>query len=1092
MPDNSNFRSPAVTPILSFSSNWYHENHQFHKFNTILITSRKQIIKKKTKTKPKTTKPSTERKRSKKTKSFEAKSQKVKAWQCLEYVDARLVVYQQNENMFKEDIKLLKLDVMLRDNALAELRKKFEKAEQDRDDIVFNCDELISSESDVSMPTSPVHERPSVKPVENPTSADNLRKDIPKTKENGLKACKEPCNKGNSLALCKDDTSHVVPTTVLTSSRLVPLNVASLVTTDVPKTKVQHHKPTKHGVNKAYSPIRRPINLRPSPRNSNFHQKVTTIKANQIQVSYGLGPQKTLTFLFDVQENPQHALEDKGVIDSGCSRHMTANISYLSHFKEIYGGYVAFGGNPKGGKITGKDTECIVLSSDFKLSDENHVLLRVPRENNMYNVDLKNIVPSGQDVEDAAENEDAVNEVFDEPTLPSPTLATTPPPPQPEHIPSSPQAKIAQLLPPPQPQSSQPTKISMTLLNQLMETCATMTKQVANLEQDKLILLWMIRRMHPNKGKNVELDVDEDVTLEEVDAKVTMDANVQGRLEESQAKVYHLDLEHADKVLSMQETDEAEPVELMTEVVATAATTITAAIVPKASALRRRRGVIIQDPEEVDTALKIMQSEVKSKDKGKGILVKEPKPLKRQAQIEQDEAFAREMEAGLNTNINWNNVVDQVKRKERQDNTVMRYQALKRKPVIEAQTRKNMMHYNSIQAFLEKGEKEIEEEESKRKSKNLEQRVAKKQKIDEETKELKTHLQIIPNDEDDVYTEATPLALKVPIVNYQIHHEHNKPLYKIIRADGTHQLFLSVITLLRNFDREDLEMLAKRAAWNEFSCSMASAIICLATVDDLSSHTTIYTSHALTQKVFANMRRVGKGFSRVKTSLFASMLVQPQPQVAEEEDDVEVPAAPTLPSPTPPLQDAIPTPPQAQPAILPSPLQEQPTCATLSQKVTQLEQDKITQALEILKLKKRVKKLEKKRRSKSSGGGKIEAIDANVDITLVDIETQVDLGSTLIKMKAEKQDSLMNRWLKGSELQGRKDDDNAASKDINAVEPTVFDDEEVTVKRKYPLTRFTLEQMLNNVRLEVEEQSEMSLELLRLVRRQHQEGYKLE
>nr|GEW28150.1 hypothetical protein [Tanacetum cinerariifolium] len=97
-------------------------------------------------------------------------------------------------------------------------------------------------------------------------------------------------------------------------------------------------------------------------------------------------------------------------------------------------GYVAFGGNPKGGKITSKgkirtgkldfddvyfvkelkfnlfslpqmcdkknsvlftDTECVVLSSDFKLPNENHVLLRVPRENNMYNVDLKNIVPSG-------------------------------------------------------------------------------------------------------------------------------------------------------------------------------------------------------------------------------------------------------------------------------------------------------------------------------------------------------------------------------------------------------------------------------------------------------------------------------------------------------------------------------------------------------------------------------------------------------------------------------------------------------------------------------------------------------------------------
>nr|GEY29424.1 hypothetical protein [Tanacetum cinerariifolium] len=72
--------------------------------------------------------------------------------------------------------------------------------------------------------------------------------------------------------------------------------------------------------------------------------------------------------------NPQHALKDKGVIESGCLRHMTRNISYLSEFKEINRGYVTFGRDPKGGKITCKGS---------------------PRENNMYNVDLKNIVPSG-------------------------------------------------------------------------------------------------------------------------------------------------------------------------------------------------------------------------------------------------------------------------------------------------------------------------------------------------------------------------------------------------------------------------------------------------------------------------------------------------------------------------------------------------------------------------------------------------------------------------------------------------------------------------------------------------------------------------
>ncbi|GJV17500.1 hypothetical protein Tco_1362823 [Tanacetum coccineum] len=103
-----------------------------------------------------------------------------------------------------------------------------------------------------------------------------------------------------------------------------------------------------------------------------------------------------------------------------------------AYYEEIDGGFVAFGGNSKGEKftrkgkiITGKldfedvyfvkelkfnlfsvsqmcdkknsvlftDTECVVLSPDFKLTDENHVLLKVPRKDNMYNVDLKNVIP---------------------------------------------------------------------------------------------------------------------------------------------------------------------------------------------------------------------------------------------------------------------------------------------------------------------------------------------------------------------------------------------------------------------------------------------------------------------------------------------------------------------------------------------------------------------------------------------------------------------------------------------------------------------------------------------------------------------------
>nr|GEV24419.1 hypothetical protein [Tanacetum cinerariifolium] len=194
-----------------------------------------------------------------------------------------------------------------------------------------------------------------------------------------------------------------------------------------------------------------------------------------------------------------------------------------------------------------------------------------------------------------------------------------------------------------------------------------------------------------------------------------------------------------------------------------AATPITTATITAApSAARRRKEVVIRDPEETATPSIIIHSEPKSKDKGKWILVEEPKPLKKPAQIAQDEAYARELEAELNKNINWNDVIDQVQRKEKENNTVMRYQALKRKPQTEAQARKNMMiylrnmagfkmeyfkgmsyddirpifemYFNLNVAFLEKSKEQLEEEESralKRKNESSKEKAVKKQKLDE-------------------------------------------------------------------------------------------------------------------------------------------------------------------------------------------------------------------------------------------------------------------------------------------------------------------------------------------------------------------------
>nr|GEW16330.1 copia protein [Tanacetum cinerariifolium] len=270
---------------------------------------------------------------------------------------------------------------------------------------------------------------------------------------------------------------------------------------------------------------------------------------------------------------------------------------------------------------------------------------------------------------------------------------------------------------------------------------------------------------------------------------------------------------------------------------------------------------------------------------------------------------------------------------------------------------------------------------------------------------------------------------------------------------------------------------AKRTAWNEFSCSMASSVICLATgrkfnfskyifdnmvrnmdspskflmyplfiqvfldhqVDDMTIHNTKYTSPALTQKLFANMRRVRKGFLGVETPLFPSMLVQPQQQA---EEGVELKKRVKMlerkkksntsgfkrlrKDTTPTPHD---TPPQYQPSTpFDSPLQDQSTtphkssmpllttlmetCATLSQKVAELEDA-----------------------SKQKGG--ISAIDTDEDITLIDIETAKEVALD-------------------AESQGRTHQEkvNTASKGVSAVsapelvtaaEPKIFDDEDVTM-----------------------------------------------
>nr|GEX86457.1 hypothetical protein [Tanacetum cinerariifolium] len=165
---------------------------------------------------------------------------------------------------------------------------------------------------------------------------------------------------------------HVVPIAVLTQSKLVPITAARPVTTVVPKTNVTRPRQAKTVVTKPHSPPRRHINCHPSPKVSNFFLKVTAAKAPMVNAAKG-GQRKwewkpKCPILDHVSRTTSASITLKGlitmihlgdprVIDSGCSRHMTGNMSYLSDFEELIGGYIAFDGNPKGGKISGKENE---------------------------------------------------------------------------------------------------------------------------------------------------------------------------------------------------------------------------------------------------------------------------------------------------------------------------------------------------------------------------------------------------------------------------------------------------------------------------------------------------------------------------------------------------------------------------------------------------------------------------------------------------------------------------------------------------------------------------------------------------------------
>nr|GEU82208.1 nonaspanin [Tanacetum cinerariifolium] len=296
--------------------------------------------------------------------------------------------------------------------------------------------------------------------------------------------------------------------------------------------------------------------------------------------------------------------------------------------------------------------------------------------------------------------------------------------------------------------------------------------------------------------------------------------------------------EHSENVAE-KKVSTADPVTTAGEVVTIAGEVVTTADVePKAittvdttviavSTRAKKKEITMQEPSETPFPKPIVSSQQPSqpKDKGKAKMVEPERPLKRKDQIMMDEQIVRDLEAQMKAMMDADcELAAKLQEEERGELFIeeksklfvelmnkrkkhferLRAKEKRRKPPTKAQKRNQMFKDRAVESSKRAGD-EIEQESAKKQKldENVQAKVA-----DDDTAELKRCLEIVPEDDDDVAIEATPLSSKSPaIVDYKIYREGNKSYFKIIKADGNSQNYLTFRKIYKNFNREELKVL---------------------------------------------------------------------------------------------------------------------------------------------------------------------------------------------------------------------------------------------------------------------------------------------
>nr|GEX05411.1 hypothetical protein [Tanacetum cinerariifolium] len=540
------------------------------------------------------------------------------------------------------------------------------------------------------------------------------------------------------------------------------------------KTKYLKRKPSFSKVeivkpNEQVKSPKEPVKQEEHNRQATLGKTVKILEGNQVNVvkasAYWVWRPKHKTMYLETMVHQRISKDLTMLIyKADPSQHMTGNMFYLSEYEEIDGGYVAFGRDPKRGKITSKckintDTECVVLSPDFKLIDESHVLLKATLdESNLWHRRLGHI------------NFKTMNKLFW-------AIATA------KNINGEAQihAKV---------DGKKVIIFEATIKRDLKFEDKEGVDCLSNEVIFEQLTLMGVKRLE-KKRRSTTYGLRR---LYKIGISARVESSAKEQILEDQGRFYDQEMFDTDAFNDQEVVVKDVNAASIATAISIDDITLAQALVVIKTSKPKAKSIVMQEPSETPTTTTILIT-LKIQDKGKGIMVEEPLNMKKKYQISFNEQEARRLQAGFDEQDRLHEekqgelIIEEnprlfVELTDKRKKHFAKLQ-LKNKSFNEVQKAfdKTMSWINTFLPMDSKVVKDkivlTQESSSKREADEINQERSKKQKMedDKEYEELKRCLEIIPYDGDDVTINATPLSIKTPIIDYKIYKEGKKSYF---------------------------------------------------------------------------------------------------------------------------------------------------------------------------------------------------------------------------------------------------------------------------------------------------------------------------